>query len=288
MSFRFVVREGMQSMQRARLSSLLSVFAITLASLLLSSFALLFYNIYLASEKWQQQISFEVFLLDSIDKNQKDQIKDQIGKFNPEASILYIDKAEAAKTFKQLFNEDAISLLGYNPLPVSFRVQLNSRNTDYQKFENFVTSLENKSGVLTIDFARKQFSSLKKYISYFYYISGILGALIAVVALILIYNTVKLSIHARRHIIQTMRLVGATENMIRWPFVIQGSIEGTIGGLFSIGLLWFILEVIRIYTDLPVIFHIRWFVLVLFISLLFGVLGSRLAIRKYLPKGLEF
>jgi cell division transport system permease protein len=288
MSLGFMIREGMHNMQRARLSSILSVFAISLASLLLSSFALIFYNVYLVSEKWQQNIEFEIFLLDNATSKDKSIIKRTVENFDPSADIQFIDKRKAVETFKKLFNEDAIELLGYNPLPESFRVKINSKEISFQDFEAFVSGIEKKNGVLTVDFAKKQFSSLKKYIHYFYYISGILGILISLVALALIYNTVKLSINSKEYIIQSMRLVGATERIVRWPFIIQGAIESLIGGLLSVGILWTFLEFLRIYTDIPVFYQARWFFIVLALSVTLGVIGSKMAIKKYLPNKLLF
>ena len=287
MNTRFIIREGMLSMQRARFSSVLSILAITLSTVLLSAFALVFYNVYLTSESWQRNIEYEVFLLDGCKESDKQNIKNVILKFDPAAEIEFIDKKKASAAFEKMFKGNSLDILDHNPLPESFRVRLNTGDVIFEEFDKHALSISGLPGVLTIDYARKQFSSLKKYIHYFYYLSGILGGLISIVAIFLIYNTVKLSIHARINIIHTMRLVGATEQVIRWPFVVQGAIEGLIGGFFSVGILWTLVQAVQIYTDLPVNFHFEWLGFVLLLSLIFGVLGGRLAIRKYMPIGLE-
>lgn len=287
MNIRFIIREGMLSMQRARLSTFLSILAITFASILLSSFALVFYNVYLASESWQKNIEYEVFLLDSASKQDRERIINVMRKFDGKSEIEFIDKKKAAEVFNKLFKGNSLEILGHNPLPESYRAKLNTGDLKFEKFAKFAAELTKLKGVLTVDYARKQFSSLRKYLNYFYYLSGILGGLVSIVGIFLIYNTVKLSIHARNGIIQTMRLVGATERMIRWPFIVQGGIEGLIGGLFSVGLLWLLIQAIKIYTDLPVAFKLEWLGFVLGLSLVFGILGGRLAIRRYLPIGLQ-
>ena len=274
-------------MQRARFSSVLSILAITLSTILLSTFALVFYNVYLTSESWQKNIEYEIFLLDGCKENQKQNIRNEIIKFDPTAEIIFIDKKKASAAFEKMFKGNSLDILGYNPLPESFLVKLNAGDVIFEVFGQHANKISDFSGVLSVDYARKQFSSLKKYIHYFYYISGILGGLISIVAIFLIYNTVKLSIHARLNIIHTMRLVGATEQMIRWPFIVQGAIEGLIGGFFSVGILWTMVQAVQIYTDLPVNFQFEWLGFVLGLSLIFGILGGRLAIRKYMPVGLE-
>ena len=274
-------------MQRARFASVLSILAITLSTILLSTFALVFYNVYLTSESWQKNIEYEIFLLDGCKENQKLNIKNEIIKFDSSAEINFIDKKKASLAFEKMFKGNSLDILGHNPLPESFLIKLNAGDVIFEVFDQHADEISALPGVLSVDYARKQFSSLKKYIHYFYYISGILGGLISIVAIFLIYNTVKLSIHARLNIIHTMRLVGATEQIIRWPFIVQGAIEGLIGGFFSVGILWTMVQAVQIYTDLPVNFQFEWLGFVLGLSLIFGMLGGRLAIRKYMPIGLE-
>ena len=167
MNTRFIIREGMLSMQRARFSSVLSILAITLSTVLLSAFALVFYNVYLTSESWQRNIEYEVFLLDGCKESDKQNIKNVILKFDPAAEIEFIDKKKASAAFEKMFKGNSLDILDHNPLPESFRVRLNTGDVIFEEFDKHALSISGLPGVLTIDYARKQFSSLKKYIHYF-------------------------------------------------------------------------------------------------------------------------
>jgi|AVFP01.1.fsa_nt_gi cell division transport system permease protein len=288
MSIRFVFNEGINNLQRARLATVLSISAISLSALSLSIFALVFYNFYSISESWKEKIEIDIYLSDELSGKEKLIFRNEIKQFSGLDTLYYIDKERAANQFVELFEQDAVSILGYNPLPESIHITVDLRKVEYARFTDWIEDVGNRDGVITVDYARKQLEAFNKYIYYFYWISGGLGLLISIVGIFLIYNTVKLSIQNKNHIIQTMRLVGATEKLIRRPFLVQGIIEGFIGGLFSVGITWLLINLFHQYTDVTIIFEILWLTGALLLSVFLGLLGGRMAIRRYLPQRIEW
>jgi cell division transport system permease protein len=286
MSTRFLVAEGLRNLRRARMASTLSIVAIIFAAFMLSAFALLVFNIWSVTKEWQNQIEYEVYLLDSASDADKMKIREAILTYNAGAEITFVSKEAAANYFRERFANDALDMLDMNPLPASFRVVLKNPGDKLQVLETHVTDLRRLKSVLTVDFALGQLQSLQRFVAYFYWGAGFFGALIAFISILLVYNTVKLSIQAKNRIIRTMRLVGATERFIRLPFFVQGGSEGLIGGVFSSGLLFLLFKLIENYTTFSLEINYLWLLLPLALAFALGVFGGTIAVRRHLPDGL--
>jgi cell division transport system permease protein len=125
----------------------------------------------------------------------------------------------------------------------------------------------------------------------FNFIGGGIGLLILLVSVILVYNTIRLTIYAKRELIRAMKLVGATNGFIRSPFIIEGMIQGIIAGSISVASVYVIFEYVLPFF-LPEMGILewplgRWYFLVtamFSLSILMGWLGSRFAARKFIKE----
>jgi cell division transport system permease protein len=193
----------------------------------------------------RNQIELKVFLFDDATKGEITRLEDKIAGIRHVKSVKFISKAAALRILEgRLKDKSILRELSGNPLPASFRVKLD----DPAKVDSVRAALEppNARGKPTpispaIDEVKASDENAKKILSVtgaLQLILGILTALLVVASLLLVANTIRLSIYARRREVEVMRLVGATDWFIRWPFVIEGVLVGFLGGMAAVFLLW--------------------------------------------------
>ncbi|MPM51307.1 Cell division protein FtsX [bioreactor metagenome] len=245
-------------------------------------------------DQLESSIGIAVFLDDNVDSDKVLQINDEILAVDHVASVSYISPEDALSDLKQSWDAEDI-LAGFdetnNPLSSSFEVSLD--NIEYQG--DVVKKIEQIDGVRNIRHAESETQMLVK-VSKFLSIFGILLILVlAAISVIIITNTIKLSVFTRRTEISIMKYVGATDWFIRWPFVIEGIIIGLVGASVPIVAAWPLYNklVDLIYLHVPMIktivsfkFGIDIFSVLLPGALLFGallgILGSTISLRKHL------
>jgi cell division transport system permease protein len=160
-------------------------------------------------------------------------------------SVAYISKTEALATLKsELSDKTIVQELHTNPLPASFQVQA-SNASDLPQIEREVMGTTGGgqqnpiSPAISNSFSRQQSTQqIAKVTSALKIVLTVIMALLIVASLMLIGNTIRLSIFTRRREVEVMRLVGATRWFIRWPFLIEGVVVGFMGGLVAILILW--------------------------------------------------
>jgi cell division transport system permease protein len=161
-------------------------------------------------------------------------------------SVTYVSKSEALKSLKsELQDKSIVEELHSNPLPASFEVKA-SDSQDLTRIEEEVMGKSGpgaKSNPISPAIAnpfRGQQSTEKiaEVTSALKVVLTVLMALLIAASLLLIGNTIRLSIFTRRREVEVMRLVGATRWFIRWPFLIEGVVVGFLGGLVAILILW--------------------------------------------------
>jgi cell division transport system permease protein len=160
-------------------------------------------------------------------------------------SVVFISKAEALQTLKsELSDKTIVDELHTNPLPASFQVTAtNAQDLPEIEREVMGTSAGGKpdpvSPVISNSFSRQQSTQqIAKVTSALKIVLTVIMALLIAASLMLIGNTIRLSIFTRRREVEVMRLVGATRWFIRWPFLIEGVVVGFMGGLVAIIILW--------------------------------------------------
>jgi len=156
--------------------------------------------------------------------------------------VQYVSKAAALKEQKERYPE-AYDLLGSNPLPDTFRVTPDKPDNAL-KLRDALSPQTPGGGRTTLDPAIDQVKNSRDETEKILVATrvvkvttGLLAALLVIASVLLISNTIRLSLYARRREIEVMKLVGATDWFIRWPFVIEGVVLGALGGLLAILLL---------------------------------------------------
>lgn len=219
--------------QKLKTSSVTVVISLALVLFMLGLLGLVVINAKKLSNHIKENVGFQVVLKDTTTQAELDILKQEISSSAFTKQVDYISKDEAAKKLQKDLGEDFITFLGYNPLLSSLDVKLNSDYANIDSLSSFEKQIMQKHFVKEVIYHKdmiKQVNDNAKVISLYILI---FSSLLLVVAIALINNTIRLSIYAKRFLIRTMYLVGATQGFIRMPFILKGVRQGVIAGLLA-------------------------------------------------------
>jgi cell division transport system permease protein len=245
-SFWRVIWFGVQGFRRNIWLSLVAVFTMSLMLTAITVFLLANLAARQAYKDFNNKIDYIIFLKDTASDADIEVLQQQV-KLRPEVNTFhYSDKAEVMKNFETIFKNDE-SLRGVitpenNPLPREISITF-SEVSKIKAFNEFVLD-PRFSQVIEKTSYRDNEKLIENYLSFTRYVQlfGMtLTIFFVMVAVIVILNTIRLAIYARREEIEIMRLVGATWQYIRGPFLIEGVLYGLLGALFSAVAIWTLL-----------------------------------------------
>lgn len=289
MSLKYIVREGFAGIKRAKLAATTSIFSLFIAVLLLGVLTRIGFNVYSQAMSIKDLIEVEVFLFD-VDERTTNQIRQELESEELVQRVTYISKDSASAVMRKEFGTGVEELAELNFLPASFRLSVDT-DAGATQIENMVSRLRNIRGVDEIQYNAALLRIMESNLNTFTLVGAGIGILILLAALILVYNTIRLTIYAKRDLIRAMKLVGATNKFIRSPFIVEGVLQGLIAGSLAVFSVFVIFEfAIPLYIpDLGTLSwpYGRWYFLVggmLLISLLMGWWGSRWAARRFIQE----
>jgi cell division transport system permease protein len=238
MPFTFFLREALRGLKRSSAPALAALLTVLLTALVLGVFIPIVQATTGTANEVRSRVVADVYIKDAATKSQQDELKQSLEDTSGVKSVEYISKTEALERAQEknpkAFKEGA-ELLGANPLPASFRVT----PEDPDKLDSIVATI-NQSAEPAMDEVRNREEDTDKILSATGLVKALtagLAALLVFASIALIANTIRLSLFARRREVEVMKLVGATNWFIRWPFVIEGVIVGFFGGLLAVLLL---------------------------------------------------
>jgi cell division transport system permease protein len=247
----------------------------------------------------KNQVEIAVYLKDNISDELKTYVENEIKSWNEISQVNYISKDQALEKFKKE-NEgsEILKEIQGNPLPASFELELKSP----EKVEQVALRFMDKDGNFIEGVDEVIYG--QNYVQKLFSITAIVGTiafLIIVVlllaAIVLIFNTIRLSVHARRKEIEVMKLVGATNWFVRLPFLFEGFFEGFIGSIISVVLLYFLSNYLLIRVEKAIVdtMHIKDLailgnnniILYIYAGLvilggLLGIFSSGFALKRYI------
>ena len=289
MSLGYIINEGLAGFKRAKLASFTSIFSLFIAVFLLGVLARVSYNTYQVAQAMRQSVDVEVFL-EEINENTKDTIESNLQEQALVSGVSYISKDSAAAVFKQEFGTEGGSLADLKFLPASFRVKM-IEDADISRVDSLVAIFGGYEGVDEVSFNQKLLEIIETRFQTVTLVGAILGGLILLASLILVFNTIRLTIYAKRSLIRAMKLVGATNAFIRRPFVVEGVIQGSIAGVAAVLIMALSFQYLlpQYVPQLGLLSWPfgRWYYLsgsMLALAIFMGFWGSQWAARKFIKK----
>lgn len=231
----FSLREAFKNI---RLNLLMSVTAITttfICLLVLGAALLVNSHVEGIIGSVRQDVSVEAFFPQDASKEKIDETRGKVEKYPEVAGVTFVSKEEALSNFKQTFEEkpELYSNLSSDVLPASLQIQL----TEVEEADAVAQKLEGEGfAAQDLSYPQQTVERLNEVTDYMIWGLRAATGLFLVSSVLLISNTIRISIFARRKEIEVMKLVGASDGFVRTPFVFEGLVQGLIGAAFAAGL----------------------------------------------------
>jgi len=280
MSWLYSFKESISALRKAKQSSILPIITISLSLFFLGVFAFAIVKGNVLVQYLKSRLTMELFLRDGISEGALNDIQSKLILYPEIEQVQYISKEQALEEFNKEFGRDIESILGENPLPQSFRILLKPEYQKQDLIEPVKTRIETISGVDEVVYRFDLQRLIQRYIRIAVILVLVIGGVLVFTAILLISNTVKLSILTRKESIEIMSLVGATQSFIRRPFIFEGALQGLIGAVIAILGIAILIKIIRIFFPQLTLDITFLGLAMLVLGIIFGSLGSWQAIRR--------
>ncbi len=232
----YFFKEALVSLSRNRVLSLATVSTMTICILFLGVAVLLTVNAGKFMNQLESDIEIIAYLDDTLTKAEIADVQSTIEETPGVQEVVFVSKDEALQRLQVRFAQDDYNLqqtLGTNPLPNSYEVKA----ANPQEVAQIAQAIGDIEGVYKVNYGQGIIERLFQVTKWVRIISMVFMVVLALGAIFLIATTIRLAIFARRKEIYLMKLIGATDWFVRWPFFIEGILMGMVGALIAIGLL---------------------------------------------------
>jgi len=246
----------------------------------------------------ESEVSITAYVSDDASEADITAAENYIKSLNGVSSVSFTTKDQALEEFRNMSsNADIVDELGGNPLPASINIELSDPQLvqdvagQIEKSDQFIKIADESNPADSLKYGQRTVERLFSVTNYVRYIGIALIALLVFIALVFINNTIRLAIMARRKEIAIMRLVGASNGFIRGPFLMEGALHAVIGAALAVGCLELLHQLAlpklqQSLTFLPIEVNGTTFLFIYLIlvgaGLVIGLIGSALAMRRYL------
>ena len=284
----YAFKLAIQSLLKEKWINLLSVMTIAAGLLIISISFLALYNIDIATKKLPEKFTMTVYLANTLQKDDLDSIMDSFRKKKAVLSVRYISKDEAMKELRaSLKNSDYIlEGLEENPLPDSLEIRLKRNEVGPETAQQLAKESLKIKGITEVDYGEKFLSTISAITKGFKAIGVVFVVILSTGIIFVCYSTVKILFYRRTEEIETFKLLGATKGFIRTPFLIEGTVIGTCGGLLSLaGCFFFYYTILlRLSLTMPIfkaiLFPANLFLFLPVIGMLLGITGAAIALGR--------
>ena len=280
----FLLLESVKSIYRSLVPSIVSSLTISISLVLLSISCFIYINMQDYTSELKDEYRIEVFFDNDIELSKALDVFNKILLIDGIEEGLFIDKSSAAKIFKKEFNEDVEEIIGTNPLPMGGTYGIAEEYRKHSQIEGIVSEINSMPDIDEALFPQDaiiKFDRISRNILAF---SFFLGFSVMLIALFFVLYTILLVVYSNRNEINTMRLLGATQLFIKFPYIIEGMILGCVGALISMCVLYSLYNlsayIIEPYYLMPSFLAINIFLFNLILGLLLGLIGSSRALSS--------
>lgn len=226
--------ENSKSLKRkVRNSYIISTISIALVLFLLGSVGYLIFNAVRATEMMKENMSIHIMLRSNTAPERMAEIGRMLGDMEAVKEVTFVPKETAAEDFKEQVGSDFVEFLSFNPLPDSYEIKLNSDFSEKEHVRRFEKEVSGWKGVEEVVYQKNVVEQISTNINKFNFALLLFGGALLVIALILLNNTIRLTIYSKRYLINTMRLVGASRWFIVKPFLLRSILHGIYAWLIA-------------------------------------------------------
>jgi cell division transport system permease protein len=273
--------------RRARTSAVSTVIGISLVLFMLGILSILILNAQKLSTYVKESIRVEIFLDSDLSEGEITRLKKEVDAEAYSRSTEYISKEESAKQLQEDLGEEFMDFLDYNPLPGLIDLKLNVEYTHPDSIANIAGKIEARKGVNEVVYSPNLIRQIENNVNKIGIALLAFSALLLLIAIALINNTIRLTIYSKRFVIRSMQLVGATGGFIQRPFIWNGILQGLYASFIAILLILGILfavrhEVPEFFEFNDLIMFVKLFSLVALLGMVISGISTLFAVRRYL------
>ncbi len=229
--FRYFTREAWTNIRRNPTLTFAAILTVAVGVMLVGMGLMARYASGNALGRWEGGVQFEVFLQPDSTPNQIDIVGDELISHPDIDRVEFFSQTEAAALLRQTLTgqPELLAAVSEESLPSSYRVV--PRTPQAELIESLAAQFRERPGVFAVETGRTQVDAIRTWFDSFRWIVLLLSIVLSAASAMLIFNSIRVAVFARRREIEVMRLVGATNGFIRFPFVLEGIVHGLIGGI---------------------------------------------------------
>jgi cell division transport system permease protein len=279
---KYFLQEAWSSLLRSAAMSLITILTIAVVLSVLGIFFWVISNLEHLRTMVGKEVAVIVFLNENYEPKQIEQLIHEIHAIPGVSQVTYLPKDKALTEFIQDPEvKREIALLGFNPLPDTLEVRTQSAFSK-EKLEDIVERILQMPIVDSVDYGQEWIDRLSQFLKVIRFFAIVIGMVIIGATLFIISNTIRLTIYNRKDEIEVMKLVGATDWLVRGPFVFEGLVQGLLGALVALTVLYGIYNLTLVQIGAVAFLNYPFIFGLVFGGMLLGFLGALISLRRYL------
>lgn len=288
----FYTRRALKDILDNRFLNALTIITIALSVLIVSAFGLFFLNAQDMFNAWKRGVRVMVYLTPDASEKERSETHQQIQKIGGIQHIRFISKAEAMDLMQARMPRQSSVLLHLreNPLPDAFELTLVAESNSLDKVEFIAKKIEGLPSVSDVEYGQQWIDRFSSFFNLFKLAGTGMGVLFLMAAVFIAANTIRLVLYSRQEEIRIMRLVGATDRFIKFPFYLEGLFQGLLGSLAGLGGLYaafFAISTKFGQTLSMEMITVRFFpiatcAVIVLVGMLIGLLGSYFSMQQFM------
>jgi cell division transport system permease protein len=283
----FLFAEGFRNLLRHKLTVFAAVFSVFMTMIIIGSLLIIGKNTNKLIFYLRSKYKIEVFFDNDLPKRDALNLVEDIGSIEGVRNTTFINKENATRIFEKQFGESILDYINSNPLPMSCVVNVN-RTGDFElDIFPIVKEINLLQGVNNVEHQGKLIQRIESYHNRFTKLFFISSIIIIAITIGIIYNTIKLTIYAKKDLIQDLHIIGATNTFVKVPFLIEGVLQGLIGSSIAFVALSIALKIgnslISQFASITIRMDPAAASVMLVIGVLISFIGSFLSVSRFLP-----
>ena len=287
-------KRALDDIFKNRFLNLVTIITISLSILIASAFVLFFVNTSDIINSWEKGLRIMAYLKPGLNNDGLKDLKQTIQSLDDVDTVIFVSKQEALNRLKnQMKNQSSLfTNLTQNPLPDSIEIRMTATTESWQKIDSLATRVEALPQIEEIEYGQRWVGRFAQIISLFRLTGYAMGALFFMATIFIVANTIRLVLYSRREEVEIMRLVGATDNFIRIPFYFEGLIQGALGAILGLAMLYIAFMFVSSNVEkgfFPGLFRFHFLsptllLVILLVSMLVGWLGCFISLKQFLKQ----
>jgi cell division transport system permease protein len=287
-------RRAIDDIFKNRFLNLVTIITISLSILIASAFILFFVNTSDVINSWKKGLRIMAYLKTTLTNSELEDIKSSIQSLGDVDTVKFIPKQEALVRLKtQMKHQSSLfTNLSRNPLPDSLEIRMAAAMESWQKIDSLAHRIESLPQIAEVEYGQRWVGRFAHIISLFRLAGYAMGTLFFMATIFIVANTIRLVIYSRRGEVEIMRLVGATDNFIKIPFYFEGLIQGALGAVIGLAILYIAFIIVSSNMEkgfFPGLFRFHFLsptilLAILLVSMLVGWLGCFISLKQFLKQ----